>query len=374
MRLLIVQTNYPGFLSDFYRKRPGWEKWSYSKLSSEKANSAFGSADFYSHSIRKLGHWAMEVVADDFNQQKKWSAENGFNLAQNKLWQSTRWLPAIIRNKIANNNWVYDVLSAQIKLYRPDVVYVHDLHTYDKAYLDSIRRKVRLVVGQIAYPLPPKENLYGYDLILSSFPHYVDKFKRMGIDSARLNWCFEPRINRHLKKTRDSYDVTFVGGFSVHHSKGNDFLEKLAKKTKVDFWGYGVNQLKPGSAIRKSYHGELWGIDMYQVFSQSKIVVNRHINISGQYANNMRLFEATGVGAMLLTDYKPNIEEFFRVDKEIVTYKDTEELIAKSRYYLKHQHRLDEISRAGKKRTLRDHNYRKRMKELMEILKFRIGR
>ena len=32
----------------------------------------------------------------------------------------------------------------------------------------------------------------------------------------------------------------------------------------------------------------------------------------------MRLFEATGCGTLLITDWKENIEDFFKIDKEIV--------------------------------------------------------
>ena len=35
---------------------------------------------------------------------------------------------------------------------------------------------------------------------------------------------------------------------------------------------------------------------MYRVLRQSKIALNRHSDVAEDHANNMRLYEATGVG------------------------------------------------------------------------------
>ncbi len=51
---------------------------------------------------------------------------------------------------------------------------------------------------------------------------------------------------------------------------------------------------------------------MYQVLRRSRITLNSHIDLAGREAGNMRLFEATGVGAFLLTDFKDNLHTLFR--------------------------------------------------------------
>ena len=40
---------------------------------------------------------------------------------------------------------------------------------------------------------------------------------------------------------------------------------------------------------------------MYKILGRSKISFNRHINTAENNANNMRLYEATGMGSLLLT-------------------------------------------------------------------------
>ena len=44
----------------------------------------------------------------------------------------------------------------------------------------------------------------------------------------------------------------------------------------------------------------------------------------------MRLFEATGSGACLVTDWKENLGELFEPDVEVVTYRSVAECVKKS--------------------------------------------
>jgi spore maturation protein CgeB len=82
----------------------------------------------------------------------------------------------------------------------------------------------------------------------------------------------------------------------------------------------------------------------------------------------MRLYETTGVGALLLTDWKQNLHELFEPDAEVVTYRTPEECVEKIRYYLEHEDDRARIAQAGQARTLRDHTYRSRMEELVALV------
>lgn len=368
MRILLVQTNYQGFLTKFYRDNADWPNLNFQAISNLKNETLFGSANFYSKSLARLGHLAKEIVADDMNLQLKWAKENKFYVNPNFMERYSAKLPSIVKNKLGGDKTKLKILFQQILDFKPDVVYFHDVQSFPTTFLKLVKGNVGLVAGQIAYPISNEKTLQGYDLLISSFPHYVKKFRNMGIASERLNWCFEDSILTKIKPTQRVYDVVFVGGFSLYHSHGNRNLEKLSKEVKIDFWGYGLNQLLPNSSIRKNYHGELWGQEMFEVFAKSKIVINRHINVAGSYANNMRMFDVTGMGALLITDFKPNMKEFF-TDKEVVTYKNSNELIKKTQYFLNHPLEREKIAIAGQRRTLKEHTYTHRMKELAEIFK-----
>jgi spore maturation protein CgeB len=82
----------------------------------------------------------------------------------------------------------------------------------------------------------------------------------------------------------------------------------------------------------------------------------------------MRLYETTGVGTLLLTDWKQNLHEMFEPDTEVVAYRTSEECVQKIRYFLEHEDERARIAKAGQARTLRDHTYRSRMAELVALV------
>jgi len=368
-KIVFIQTNYPDFLDCFYRKNPDWISLDYEGVKSKLlGDEIFGSADFYGRALKKFGWISVELIVNDFNQQSLWAKENGLSVKKGP--SLLRWVPGRYKGIFGLNNWIKKIVFSQIKKIQPKVLYIHDLNIFNKNDIRIFKSWGIRVVGQIAYPLPlDMESLREYDLIVSSFRHYVKLFRSMGIKSAYLRWCFEKDVIKKVKpKKIRKIDVSFVGGFSPHHSNGNKVLEDLAREVKVDFWGYGINFLMPGSPIRKTYHGQAFGKEMYKIFANSKIVVNRHIGVSGKSANNMRMFEATGMGALLITDAKKNMDEFFEVGKEVLTYKNSKELITTVKDYLKRDDAREQIAKRGQKKTLKEHTYSVRMAELNNIL------
>ena len=114
-------------------------------------------------------------------------------------------------------------------------------------------------------------------------------------------------------------------------------------------------------------------MDMYRVLAESRITINVHIDVAEQFANNMRLYEATGCGALLITDHKTNLHELFAPGTEVVSYRSPEEAVEQIRHYSQHSAQARDIARAGQERTLAAHTYRARMEELAAILNRYLG-
>jgi len=111
---------------------------------------------------------------------------------------------------------------------------------------------------------------------------------------------------------------------------------------------------------------------MYRVLGRSRITINTHIDVAEEYANNLRLYEATGMGALLVTDDKVNLRELFEVGREVVAYRDATDLAEKVRWYLEHPAEAATIAAAGRERTLRDHTWRDRMARLVAMFEARM--
>lgn len=82
----------------------------------------------------------------------------------------------------------------------------------------------------------------------------------------------------------------------------------------------------------------------------------------------MRIFDIAACGSFLLTDYREDLERFFELDKEMVVYKNKDELMEKARYFLAHPMERREISNRAKLRVLKEHTYEVRMKQLIDIV------
>ncbi len=113
----------------------------------------------------------------------------------------------------------------------------------------------------------------------------------------------------------------------------------------------------------------VFGVEMYEKFISAQFTLNMHADATGDSVGNLRMFEATGVGACLLTNDGPNMKELFKKDIEVVTYKDNNDCLDKIQYLLANPRVCEEIGRSGQLRTLKDHTIEKRTEKLFYILK-----
>lgn len=369
MRILFVDTYYPQFLKQFYHDTKGLKQQPYSKQVDELLAANFGTSDFYSYFLNQMGWQAKDLIVNCVPLQKSWANQNDveFHAWAMKVPHRLYRLP-IIGPQLSNLQGLSNVALAQVLEYKPDIVYCQDLSFFSPEALKTIKENVRLIVGQIACPPPPDAFLKGYDLILTSFPHFVGRFKEKGIASEYFRIGFDHRLLDQLKDVKKTIPASFVGGFSRHHTKAIPLFEYLAEKTPIQFYGYGAKSLNADSPIVKNHHGEVWGMDMYRALAASRITLNRHINVAENFANNMRLYEATGSGALLITDMKDNLADIFEIGKEVVCYTSQEEAVELINYYLDHPDEAESIAKAGQARTLKDHTYQKRMEELVPLL------
>ena len=346
---LFVNTYYPGFLQNHYSTNRFLNDKSYQEQLSSIQQEFFGDCDFYSSALGKYKWGTQNLIANCEPLQTAWARENDFS-----------------GNGLA-------VLIEQIRRLSPDVVYLQDLNIANHVILAAIRPYVKLIVGQIASPMPQGVDLDSIDILISSFPHFVERFRNAGKIAYYQPLAFDPRVLDVFEGQDREYPLTFVGGISPAHGAGLTLLEYLASSTPIEFWGYGAESLPRGSSIPARHHGEVWGRDMFRILGKSAITVNRHIDVSENYANNMRLFEATGCGALLITDYKDNLSDLFEIGKEVVAYRSMDECAALIHYYLRHPDEAREIADAGQKKTLAVHTYDKRLEYTAEILERHIS-
>jgi hypothetical protein len=375
MKFLILNNDYPDFLAWLYTKHPGLESEPYEKQMQMRMESLFFMADFYSRNLRQLGHEAWEIHTNNERMQKVWAREHGVRLSTDCSWQfRRRWRVIPWLGRVHDPKWRYEILAAQIKHYRPDVI-LNQFLGHNSRFFREIKSYFRLLVGQHASRLPQEQDFRIYDLIISSLPNFVDYFRRQGLASELHRLAFEPAILARLGEAKKNIPVSFVGSLHRAHDSRREWLVHVCRRIPVNVWGSNintspsnVNKLTEASPIFRNYHGNAWGLEVYQLLLSSQITLNHHIDVAEAYANNLRLFEATGTGTLLITDWKKNLHELFEPGKEVVAYRTPEECVEFIQHYLTHDDEREALARAGQQRTLKEHTYYQRMQELVDTV------
>ena len=138
------------------------------------------------------------------------------------------------------------------------------------------------------------------------------------------------------------YDVVFIG---TSGKERVEYLKYLLKnRIKVDIFGKNWPKY---DEFKNIYHGPLDSEDLVKRINQSKI--NLSVSIGGDSKPQIkgRPFEVSACKSFVLEIYFPDYLDFFEKDKEIVMFKDKEELLKKVKYYLKHEKEREKIAQSA---------------------------
>jgi hypothetical protein len=369
MRLLKIGVYYKTYLEQFYARRPGLAAESYAAQHVALIDDCFGSSDFWTGELSRLGYETRDLIINAEPLQKAWATERGLTFDE--------------------EGWLFGITEAQVIDFRPDVLIVADYSTVTAAFLRRLRDvcpSLRLVLGWCGAPYNDGSVFGEWDVVLSCVPELVAHFRESGHRGRHVNHAFEPRVLEKLGAREDapSTDFVFIGSLvksESFHLGREQLLSHLVAKTDLQIWSevgptppsrlrraarllrYGSLKSSPSSIderIARRARPPLFGLDMFRRLRAGRVALNTHIDISTHSASNMRLFEATGVGACLLTDSKENLRELFEPDAEVVAYRDADECVEKVRYLLGHESLRRDIADAGQRRTLRDHTFASR--------------
>jgi len=390
MRIIILNGEYPRFVAWLYRSHPGLETASYAAQMAARNASLFGLADFYSRNFTALGHSAADIHVNNGFMQSAWAREHGMAIETAEPVGQTRQdrLPGWLQRAAAPIKPLLrplmrkvglsprlgaaseEILLAQIEAFKPDVVLNQDVFYVDANLMRRIRQIGKpLVVGQVGVEPSRGMDWTVYDLMLSQLPRLVQMFRAAGVRAEVSHLAFEPGLIGDLPSAPpQDIDISFVGSISTDHRQRIALLEAVARRHDLKLWGNMPKSLPPSSPLHGCFQGEVWGAEMYQTLRRSRITLNSHIDIAGREAGNMRLFEATGVGAFLLTDFKDNLHELFEPGSEVAVWRSIDDCLTSIDRYLADAGARARIAAAGQARTMTQHTYGHRARELLRLI------
>jgi hypothetical protein len=381
MRLLKIGVYYKTYLEQFYARSPGLAAAPYAVQHAALIDDCFGSSDFWTGALSRVGYETCDLVINAEPLQRAWAAERGA--------------------AFDGAGWLFGIAEAQVRDFRPDVLIVADYSTVTAAFLRRLRDacpSLRLVLGWCGAPYDDGAVFGECDVVLSCVPELVAHFREAGRRSRHVNHAFEPRVLEKLgAHPAPAADFVFIGSLvksERFHLGREKLLARLVEETGLQIWSEvgpphpppasrlrRAARLLRGGAARPTPHSPvdariarrarppLFGLDMFRQLRAGRVALNTHIDVSTHSASNMRLFEATGVGACLLTDSKENLRELFEPDAEVVAYRDAGECVEKVKYLLAHEPMRRDVAAAGQRRTLRDHTFASRAALIDDIIR-----
>ena len=397
---LKVTSFYKEFLLDYYRSNPAVIEGSFDEQYKHLMAQGYGYADYFPRYMAKNhGLRSAEIIHNAEHLQGAWAREYGSNLTGDEL------------------------LLEQIRRFAPGVLMIQDSANFDAAYLDRVRREVpsiRLMIGHCCSPYTEAnlKTFGNFDVMLSCSPIYYKVLK----DLAKT-YHFPHALESSLVTPVDSRGtpenkVIFIGSLfyrNEFHRHRIGVVEEILK-SGIPFKMFGILEETPWHALKllqasylmvraserlgikafRKYQAYrkverlqgmptrsrysnlirenlrrdlLFGKKMLDTIAGHAVGFNIHGDGAGDFAANIRMFEVAGSGALLCTDHKSNIHDFYEPDAEILTFRDTGECIEKLKWAIDHPGEARRIAAAGQQRTLKDHSVERRVDLLYEIMK-----
>jgi len=213
---------------------------------------------------------------------------------------------------------------------------------FQESTFESIRKEGAIVVGwffddEVHFDDNSKWWIPYLDYCVTNAIEAVPKYRELG---ARVILAVPIMggipIDRDWSNIEEKYDVSFVGQKYLDREQWINEIKK--RNIPIHLFGKGWGRHLPFE-------------EMIDIFGASKINLNFSLTGYNKLQLKARIFEVCLAGGFLLTEYVPDIENYFEIDKEIVCFHNADEMIDKIIYYLNHEEERRAIAQAGWKRA-----------------------
>jgi spore maturation protein CgeB len=400
-KIVRITNLYDEYLQQYYLKYPFMQGKSYDEQSTHLTNDSLDTASSFVRNLNAQGVEAYHFFTNAIHLQDQWRIEHN-------------------STKIGK-----ELCAEQIKSLKPDVVWLDDIRLIDADWISALRKSVpslKVVTGHLCAPYYKEnlQNLKALDFLITCTPCLRQEFESNGIKTYLLYHGFDHFVLDRISgpNAYPKIDLLFTGSLytgGLFHIKRIEFMEQLLRSgVPLKMYGnidtnkkvfskfaayYLINSLRAlgaekmikhipflnkyesyGNTPVKAYSRKLkanllpavYGLEQFKLLAKSQMTFNLHAEIARSCAGNARLFEATGVGSCLITDWKENLSELFEAEKEVVTYRSKEECADKIKWLLENPLEIQKIAKAGQLRTLKDHNMENRVKMFNELIMKRL--
>jgi glycosyltransferase involved in cell wall biosynthesis len=215
--------------------------------------------------------------------------------------------------------------------------------------------------GDVREPIPKWYLDFGDCFDCTFFTNLNDVYtmRQAGFVSDYLEIGFDPEI--YYPEGERDIDVVFMannyGNFPLSGYRVQ-IAEKL-KRTVSGFRLYGSGWKNADGNLNHSQHAEA------DVYRRAKIAINCSHFAYKRYASD-RMLRILGSGCLCLSHYYPQIEDEWKIGREVAVFSDLADLIDKVGYYIKNEKERSRIAANGCKKAHEDFTFDSMVKNLLK--------
>jgi len=214
-----------------------------------------------------------------------------------------------------------------------------------------------LPYGVFSYPFDNYQKWAKYfDLTLTSCKIASDWYKSLGCDSiytpqgVHIPVGLEPPCRFDYK-----YTISFMGSKKLDRAI---LIEQLENN--------GI----PVTLFGRGWDDAVWASDTASVFRDTQMNLGLGLATPNLTSLKGRDFECPGIGSCYLTTYNWELSEFWDIGKEILCYRNIEELIEMFAWYKKRPEDCLQIAKSAWKRSLSEHTWESRFRKIFKEIGF----
>ena len=249
----------------------------------------------------------------------------------------------------------WDALRPVIDQFRPDLIVCNAGGLSFRPERAAAIRSERLLVG-IALSDPDvfepatSKIARNFDMFLTNAPQSVDGYRALGVRAMALpiatnDEFFQPVPPREELRC----DALLIGRA---HPDRIAPVRMLRERFNVHV--YGEDWEKFGIPSR----GLIYGQDVMAALNSAAVTLIFSRSPGGYGVIKVGLFDFLAAGALVATDYMPELPRYLEPGREILTFRDVDELAAIVERCRTHPEETAAIRSAGRARVLRDHTWR----------------
>ncbi len=384
MRFMKVHVPYAAYLRNLDERKAVCPVSPFSAQLRAYLDDGFQQSDIASVGLRQFGWDCRDFVATHLGMSRAWLKEQGHRLGLRDIAREATF--------------------SAIRDFHPEVLLIYHHSFFGSEWVQRVRELVPGIklVAWCGVSVEHRDELSAFDSVLTCNAELVKNFRLLGVNAHHVPFAFDPAIReRVLRYPSDGpYGVTFLGQVITQagfHAGRASWLEQIADRHPVDIFtswhghtpiafhekialrgqrelanffpflrgysgqprSYGVRRqsVTPHPYGRRSaIHPPRYGIQYLRTMYDSVVTLNHQPECAGSSASNMRLVEAAGMGACLLTDHKDNLEEILKPNSEVLVYGSVEECLERIDFVLKHPEFANDVRCRAAARVNRDNS------------------